>query len=109
VLATRGTTPHPASQDKKISVACSSLPLRIGGETSLFFLLGFPSARVTGSLGIRMHMWTDRSSLGGGFDARGMLAIKEFVRTLHEGFDSCLQVFCILIAIIGPISDLIES
>jgi len=54
-------------------------------------------------------MWTDRSSLGGGFDARGMLAIKEFVRTLHEGFDSCLQVFCILIAIIGPISDLIES
>jgi hypothetical protein len=45
--------------------------LRIGGETSLP-LMDFPSARSTG-LGIRMYVWTDRSSLGGGFDSSRML------------------------------------
>lgn len=115
VLATRGATPHPASQDKKISVACSFASLRFESEVRLlFFLLDFPSARITG-LGIRMYMWTACSSLGGGLYARRMLPssnlcrVKEFVRTLNERFDSCLQVFCILIATRGLISDLIES
>jgi hypothetical protein len=75
VLATRGATPHPASQDK-ISVACSSLrfaSLRFESEVRLlFFLLDFPSARITG-LGIRMYMWTDCSSLEEGLYARRML------------------------------------
>lgn len=59
---------HPGEEDLRRLLFAS---LRIGGETSLP-LMDFPSARITG-LRIRLYVWTDRSSLGGGFDSSRML------------------------------------